>query len=311
MPTSVVHPNLLQQLEALAPFVGNTPLWPVRRAYQRSGVEIWAKLEWQQLGGSVKARAAYRMLWDALQTGYYQPGQTLLDSTSGNTGIALAMIAAQVGIPISLIMPEDASIERKRILESLGVDMQYTPAEMSSDEVFAYAQATYAQDPARYCYLNQYDNAANWQAHYHTTAREIYEQTAGRITHLACGLGTCGTFVGTGRRLREWNPEVQLVALHPNVKDNDIKGWKHLDSSRHPGIYDPTLANAHLKVTTEEAYFWMKKAARQEGLLLSPSAGAALAGAVKVADRLERGVVVTVFPDDASKYGALLQTLFA
>ncbi|RMG62950.1 MAG: cysteine synthase family protein [Bacteroidetes bacterium] len=302
--------HLSQRLEALAPYIGNTPLWPLRRAYARPGVAIHAKLEWQQLGGSVKARAAYRMLREAIQTGAYQPGQTLLDSTSGNTGIALAMLAAQIGIPITLIMPEDASVERKRILAALGVEMCYTPAELSSDEVFAFAQDMHARNPDRFCYLNQYDNSANWQAHYHGTAREIYEQTQGQVTHLATGLGTCGTFVGTGRRLREWNAGIQLVALHPDVKDNGIKGWKHLDSSRHPAIYDPQLADAHLKVTTEEAHFWMKQAARKEGLLLSPSAGAALAGAVKLADRLERGVVVTVFPDDASKYGALLQSLF-
>lgn len=310
MPSSV-DPGLLQRLEALAPFVGHTPLWPIQRAYHRPGVAIYAKLEWQQLGGSIKARAAYRMLGDAIAQGTYQPGQTLLDSTSGNTGIALAMLAARLAIPITLIMPEDATIERKRILESLGVQMHYTPAEMSSDEVFALAQATYARDPDRYCYLNQYDNPHNWQAHYDTTALEIYEQTGGRITHFACGLGTTGTFTGTGRRLRTWHEGIQLVALHPDVKDNQIEGWKHLDSSRHPQIYDPSLADAHLRVSTAEAHYWMKKAARWEGLLLSPSSGAALAGAVKVADRLEQGVVVTVFPDDASKYGHTLHALFA
>ncbi len=299
----------LAQLDELAPRIGHTPLVPITRAWQKDGVHLYAKLEWRQLGGSVKTRPAYRMIRQAIEQEQLRPGMQIFDSTSGNTGIAYASIGAYLGIGTSIVMPEDASEERKTILRALGAELILTQAGMSSDEVFVYAQELAAQHPERYCYLNQYDNDANWQAHYDTTGEEVSEQIDGRITQFVCGLGTRGTLTGTIRRLRTWHPTIQAVALHPDVPEHEIEGWKHLDSSRHPKIYEPALVNQHLRVSTDDAMRWMRHVAQTEGWLLSPSSAAALAGAVQVADQLQAGHVVAIFPDDASKYGAMWQRL--
>ena len=207
-------------------------------------------------------------------------------------------------------MPDNVTEERKIILKALGAKLLLVPGEMTSDEVHQYARDTYAANPDAYFYANQYDNPHNWQAHYRTTAEEIFSQTRGKVTHFAAALGTTGTFVGTGKKLKELNPNVQLVGLNVAEQDNEIEGWKHLASSRHPGIYDAALADRHLYITTEEAFGWVRKLAREDGLLVSPSSAAAVAGAAKLAEELENAIIVTVLPDDASKYGEIIRRIF-
>lgn len=310
MTQDLIYAEWYTKLQHLAFQVGDTPLVPINQAWSRPRVEIYAKLEWEQLGNSVKTRPALRMIEAAIRSDQLRPGMRIFDSTSGNTGIAYCAIGAYLGIPVTVVMPEDATEERKTLMRSLGGELLLVDPAMTSDEVFHHTQRLAEERGEEYCYLNQYDNPANWQAHYEGTAKEIYEQSKGRITHFVSSLGTCGTFTGTARFFHEQHPHVQCVALHPDRPDHELEGWKHLDSSRHPAIYEAGLAQSHLVVSDQEAFYWLKQAARHEGLLLSPSAAGALAGAVKVAEQLERGVVVTIFPDDASKYGALYQRLF-
>ncbi len=286
----------------MRPFVGQTPLFPLQQVFSKPGVQVFAKLEWQQLSGSVKMRPAFYLLREAIRNGRWQPGMRLLDSTSGNTGISYAALASRLGIGLTLVMPEDVSPARKLLLRSLGAELRETPASLSSDEVFAYTQELYQQQPDHFCYLNQYDTPANQQAHYETTGPEIWAQTGGQVTHFSCGLGTTGSFTGTGRYLLEKNPAIQLVAQHPDVQEHQIEGWKHLKTSFVPKIYASELAHAHLEVSTSEALHWVREVALKEGLVISPSSGANLAGAIRLAASLSEGVVVTIFPDDYSKY---------
>ncbi len=304
-------PQLKQRLKEIRPFIGNTPLFPLNRISPSPGVRILAKLEWQQLGGSVKARPAFQIIHSAIEQGRLFPEQRLLDATSGNTGIAYAAIGAALGIPVTLCLPENASQERKQLLQALGAEIIYTSRFESTDGAQEKARELAERYPERYFYADQYNNPANWQAHYYGTAEEIYHQTGGRITHFVAGLGTTGTFVGTGRRLKERVPGVRLIALQPDTALHGLEGWKHLETARVPGIYDPQLADAVLPVDTAEAYALIRRVAREEGLLLSPSAAANLAGAVKVAREIEQGMVVTVFPDNADKYGEVLRRIFA
>ncbi len=302
--------KILAALEHLRPNIGNTPLMPIVNAHRNAKVQVSAKLEWLQLGGSVKARAAYQIIYDAVKQGNLTSEKSILDSTSGNTGIAYAIIAARSGLRCSMIMPDNVTEERKLILKALGVELIYVSGEMTGDEVHQFAKDTYAASPDQYFYANQYDNPSNWQAHFHTTAEEIFEQTGGQVTHFAAALGTTGTFTGTGRRLKELNPDIKIIGLNVAEQDNEIEGWKHLASSCHPEIYDGSLADDHVHVTTDEAFTWVYKLAKQEGLLVSPSSAAALAGAIKVADELSHGLIVTVLPDDASKYGDIMNRIF-
>jgi cysteine synthase B len=207
-------------------------------------------------------------------------------------------------------MSETASKERSTILKALGTEIIYTSAATTGDEAQQMALALYEKHPQTYFHINQYGNEHNWKAHYQTTAREIYQQTRGKVTHFVAGLGTTGTLVGTGRRLQELNPAIRLVALQPDVSTHLLEGWKHLGSSKAPAIYDATLAHDTLAVSTEESYEWIRRMARTEGLLLSPSSAAALAGAVKVAEQIDQGVIVTVFPDNADKYGEVINSLY-
>jgi S-sulfo-L-cysteine synthase (O-acetyl-L-serine-dependent) len=297
-------------LKYLATQVGHTPLVRIQRAWSKPQVEIYAKLEWEQLGNSVKTRPALYMIREAVEQERLTPGRHIFDSTSGNTGISYAAIGSYLDVPVTTVMPEDASEERKTILRALGAELLLVSADMTSDEVSAYTQQLADQHPDRYCYLNQYDNPANAQAHYESTGPEIYEQTLGRITHFVSSLGTCGTFTGTARFFRDHHPHVQCMALHPDVADHELEGWKHLASSQHPKIYDPSLVNTSYTITTEESLYWVKQVAAEEGLLISPSSAGALAGAIKVAEQIDKGVIVTVFPDDAAKYGAIYRRLF-
>jgi cysteine synthase B len=302
--------DLQEQLSTLSSFIGNTPLFPITRAYSKPGVKIYAKLEWQQLGGSVKARPAFRIIQDAVKSGQLQPGQSLLDASSGNTAIAYAAIGAAIQMPVTICLPENASEERKTLLKAFGANIVYTSRFGSTDEAQEIAKQLYSDYPDRYFYADQYGNQSNWQAHYHTTANEIFRQTKGEITHFVAGLGTTGTFTGTSRKLKELNPEVELISLQPDAAMHGLEGWKHLETARVPKIYDATLANQNLAIDTYEAFDLIQKVAQKEGLLISPSAAANLAGAIKVAESIDEGVIVTMFPDNAEKYAEVLKSLF-
>jgi S-sulfo-L-cysteine synthase (O-acetyl-L-serine-dependent) len=291
---------------SLLELIGNTPLVHLTRiGSEFANIEFYAKAEWFNPGGSVKDRPALSMIEAGLASGALEPGKTIIDATSGNTGIAYAMIGAALGYGVKLCLPESASDERKRILHAYGAELVFTPGEEGTDGAIRRVHAIVAKNPDDYFYPDQYSNPANWQAHFRTTAREIWEQTSGRVTHFVAGLGTSGTFVGTTRRLRELNPRIRCVSLQPDASFHGLEGWKHMPSAMRPVIYDATLADENVEVGTEEAYRLVKRLAREEGLLVSPSSAAALCGCFAVARRMppgERAVVVTVFPDSAAKY---------
>jgi cysteine synthase B len=301
-------PALLSGVRALENEIGHTPLYPVTRLFQKAGIEIYAKQEWMQLSGSVKARAAYNIIRHAIEDGSLGNQKTLLDATSGNTGIAYAHIAKRLHIPVALCLPENASQERKDILRSLGVHLILTSRMEGTDGAQQVARTLAEEDPDRYFYADQYKNDYNWLAHYHTTAPEIFTAVPD-ITHFIAGLGTTGTFVGTGRRLRELNPSIRLISLQPDYALHGLEGWKHLETAVVPEIYDPSLADANEEVSTEEAYAMIREAYHSEGLLLSPSAAANLAGTIRIARQLEQGVLVTVLPDNADKYSEIIKKL--
>jgi cysteine synthase B len=286
--------------------IGNTPLLRLERIGREfPNVEFAAKAEWFNPGGSVKDRPALSMIQAGLTSGALSPGKTIIDATSGNTGIAYAMIAAAMGYPVKLCLPDSASQERKRILAAFGAELVITPGDEATDGAIRRVQQIVAADPQKYFYPDQYSNPANWQAHYHTTANEIWEQTAGRITHFVAGLGTSGTFVGATRRLKELNPAIRFISLQPDAPFHGLEGWKHMETAIRPSIYDDTLADENLEVGTEDSYHLVKRIAREEGLLVSPSAAAALLGCFQVAKKIPRdqhAVIVTVFADSAAKY---------
>jgi cysteine synthase B len=286
--------------------VGNTPLLRLERvASDLAEVELLGKAEWYNPGGSVKDRAASRIIAEAQRTGQLIPGKMLLDSTSGNTGIAYAMIGAARGIPITLCMPENVSPERKRILQAYGANIIYTDPGEGSDGAIRLARELYAKHPDLYYYADQYSNDANWQAHYHGTANEIWQQTEGRITHFVSMLGTSGTFMGTSRRLKELNPNVRCVSLQPDSPFHGIEGAKHMATAIVPKIYDAQLADEDLGIATEDAYKMAIRLAREEGLLVGISAAAAVVGCLKVAERRKKGeqaVIVTILCDSGDKY---------
>ena len=292
--------------QSLLERIGNTPLIRIERvAAERPTVAIFAKAEWFNPGGSVKDRPALAMIQAGLRSGSLRPGKTLLDATSGNTGIAYAMIGAALGYPVKLFLPHSASEERKRILDAYGAELVMTPGDEGTDGAIRRVRELAAAEPGKYFYPDQYGNPANWQAHYHGTANEIWEQTGGRITHFVAALGTSGTFVGAARRLKELKPEVRCISLQPDGPWNGLEGWKHMPTALRPAIYDDTLADDNLEVSTEESYRMVKRLAREEGLLVSPSAAAALVGTLSVAKTLPAGqsaVMVTVFADSAAKY---------
>jgi S-sulfo-L-cysteine synthase (O-acetyl-L-serine-dependent) len=283
--------------------VGNTPLLPLRRvsAGLASGVQVLAKAEWFNPGGSVKDRPALNILRTALEDHLLQ-GKRLLDSTSGNMGIAYATFGAALGIPVTLTLPANASRERIGILRALGAELILTDPSEGSDGAIRVARAMAAEDPQRFYYANQYDNPANWQAHYLSTGPEIVQQTGGKVTHFVAGLGTSGTLTGAGRYLRAYNPEIQLIAGQPDGPLHGLEGLKHMPSALQPQIYDPHLADRTVEVATEEAHAMVRRLAREEGLFVGISSGAAAAAALKVAAELKHGVVVTIFPDAGYKY---------
>ena len=283
--------------------VGNTPL--IRLAqFERelASVELYAKAEWFNPGGSVKDRPALNMILDGERQGLLKPGKIILDSTSGNTGIAYGWIGAARGYKVRLALPQNASEERKRILAVYGVDLVLTSGLEGSDGAIREARKLYSQAPELYFYPDQYNNPANWRAHYETTAPEIWEQTSGRITHFIAGLGTSGTFVGTSRRLKELNPSLKAISFQPDSPFHGLEGLKHMESAIVPGIYDPEVADQSLEISTEEAHGYAKRLAREAGLLVGISSGGALAASLRVAQGLKEAVIVAVFPDGGDKY---------
>jgi len=305
-PSSPKPQATAQPGKSLLECIGNTPLLRLERIGKDfPNVEFCAKAEWFNPGGSVKDRPALGMIQAGLKSGALTPGKTIIDATSGNTGIAYAMIGAALGYPVKLALPDSASHERKRILAAFGAELVMTPGDEATDGAIRKVHEIVAADPQKYFYPDQYSNPANWQAHYHGTANEIWNQTEGRITHFVAGLGTSGTFVGTTRRLRELNPKIRCISLQPDGPFHGLEGWKHMETALVPSIYDVTLADENLEVSTEESYRLVKRLAREEGLLVSPSAAAALSGCFKVAKSIPRdqhAVIVTVFADSASKY---------
>lgn len=283
--------------------IGRTPLVRLRQFERETpGVELYAKAEWQNPGGSVKDRAAYRMILDGESAGRLRPGLTIVDATSGNTGIAYAMIGAARGYKVKLCLPENASPERKQILRAFGAELLLTDPLEGTDGAIREVRRLVAENPDRYFYPDQYSNDSNWRAHFETTGPEIIEQTSGRLTHFVAGLGTSGTFMGTGRALRRFNPAIRLTSFQPDSPFHGLEGLKHMATAMVPSIYDPTLADEDLGISSEDAYALVRRLAREEGLLVGISSGAALAAMLIVARRLTEGVVVTVFPDGAEKY---------
>jgi len=284
--------------------IGHTPLLRLRRVTQDlpDRVEVYLKAEWFNPGGSVKDRPVLRMLDDAERDGRLEPGKTILDSTSGNAGIAYAMIGAVKGYPVDLVMPASASEERKRIIAAYGARITLSDPLEGSDGAIVLAREIHARAPERYFKPDQYNNPSNWRAHYDTTGPEILEQTGGRVTHFVAGLGTTGTLVGTGRRLHEADPRIEVVAVEPDRALHGLEGMKHLASSIVPGIYDAAVPDRTLAVSTEAGYAMARRLAREEGYFVGESSGAAVVGALLVAGALRSGVVVAIAPDGGDRY---------
>ncbi len=288
--------------EELVRLIGNTPLVKLTRLNPNPEVEIWLKLEKFNPGGSVKDRPALRMLMDAIKRGELTPEKTIIDATSGNTGIALAMIGRALGFKVELAMSEGVSEERKRILKIFGAKLHLTPAEEGTDGAIRFVRELVKKYPDRYYYVDQYNNHSNWKAHFYSTGVEIWEQTKGRITHFVAGAGTGGTLVGTGRRLKIYNPEIEIVGVQPAEPKHGIEGLKHMESSIKPGIFDETIIDRMVYVKTEEAYLMTKRLAKEEGLFLGISSGAAVHAAVELSKKLQKGLIVAICPDGGEKY---------
>ena len=283
--------------------VGNTPLLDLAGvSCEVPGVTILGKAEWYNPGGSVKDRPALWMIRDGEKSGALRPGKTILDATSGNTGIAYAWIGASLGYKVKLCMPKNASEERKKILNAHGVDVVLTNPGEGSDGAIREARKLVAENPERYFYPDQYSNPANPRSHYESTGPEIWEQTGGEVTHFVAGLGTSGTFVGTSTRLKEYDAGIQVVSFEPDSPFHGLEGMKHMGSAMVPEIYDPSVADENLATPTEDAYEMVKRLAREEGVLVGISAGAAVATSLRVAREIESGVIVTVLCDGADKY---------
>ena len=290
--------------DSILDLIGNTPLVRLRRLERDvpAGIELYAKAEWKNPGGSVKDRAALRMVLEGERAGLLQPGRTILDATSGNTGIAYAMIGAARGYGVRLCIPENVTPERKRILRAYGAEIVFTNPLEGSDGAIRQVRRIYEADPERYFYPDQYNNPANCDAHYDTTGPEILAQTGGRITHFVAGLGTSGTFMGAGRFFRDEKPSVQLISVQPDTPLHGLEGLKHMESALVPGIYDPALADLDMRIATEDAYETTRRLAMEEGLLVGISSGAAAVAGLRIARTAERAVIVMIFCDGGEKY---------
>jgi len=296
-PTSNLDPrSILAQ-------VGNTPLIQLRSLERETaGVKLFAKAEWFNPGGSVKDRPALNMLLEGERSGRLTRGKIILDATSGNTGIAYAMFGAAMGYNVKLALPANAGKMHQRILRAYGADLALTDPAKGSDGAIEEAIRLAGESPDAYFYPDQYTNDANWRAHYQATGPEILEQTAGAITHFVAGLGTSGTFTGTGRFLKEHDPKIQLISIQPDSPMHGLEGWKHMATSIKPAFYDESMADESVEVTTEDAQAMIMRLAKEEGLLVSPSGGAAVCAALRVAKSIDAGCVVTVIADNAMKY---------
>jgi cysteine synthase B len=300
---------MAEKLADLRVQIGDTPLINFPNIFRKENILIYAKKEWEQLSGSVKARAAYAIFRDAIEKKQLHAGKILLDATSGNTGIAYARIGKILGIRVALCLPENASIERREILRSLGVELILTSRFEGTDGAQEVARSMAEKLPGLYFYADQYKNENNWKAHYNGTAVEILSQVPG-ITHFVTGLGTTGSFVGTSRRLKKENPAIKLISLEPDNPLHGLEGWKHLETALVPEIYDPSIADENIEIDTEEAYQMIVDVKEKEGLILSPSSAANLVGAIRVASKIEKGIIVTLLPDNGDKYGEVIKKLF-
>lgn len=302
--------GLKNKVAALRPYIGNTPLFEVRGFPQLSSdVRLFAKLEWQQMGQSVKTRPAYQIIKAAIEAGEIDEERHLLDASSGNTGVAYGALGAALGVPVTLCLPENASTAKKASLKFFGVDVIETSRFESTDGAQEKARELADENVDRYHYADQYNNDNNWKAHFFGTAKEVWNQTESRVTHFVAGLGTTGTFTGTSRGLKEYNSGIEVISLQPDFALHALEGWKHLETAKVPGIYDAELADRNLEVGTEESLQLIKRAAQTNGLMLSASSAANLAGALKVAGELDKGIIVTVFPDHGSNYPEVLNEL--
>lgn len=303
-----IYTNLIDRIDQLAKRVGNTPMHDFSWLIRNKGVKLFAKKEWKQIGGSIKARAAFNIFREAVRNNKLHEGKILLDATSGNTGIAYASIGKELGIRVALCIPENASAERKSILNALGAEIIFTSKFEGTDGAQELAREMVSKDPGLYYYADQYKNDNNWKAHYEHTAIEIIDQVPS-ITHFVAGLGTTGTFVGTGRRMRELNENIRLISLQPDSALHGLEGWKHLETAMVPPIYDASVADESHEVSTEDAYAMMNIVHKKSGLVLSPSSAANLAGAVQLAERMPQGIIVTVLPDNGDKYSEVVKKI--
>jgi S-sulfo-L-cysteine synthase (O-acetyl-L-serine-dependent) len=296
--------GLLPDQSSLISAIGHTPLLRIRNiAVPNEHVQIYVKAEWFNPGGSIKDRPALHMLLDAERSGDLTREKTIIDASSGNTGIAYAMLGSALSYRVCIALPANASPERKQIIRAYGAEILETDPLAGTDGAQAIVRELVVGDPDRYYHPDQYNNPANWKAHYYSTAWEIWNQSRQRITHFVAGLGTTGTFVGTSRRLKEFDPAIQCISIGPDGPLHGLEGLKHLPSAIVPGIYDPGLADDHQTVTTEEAYAMTRMLARHEGLHVGISSGAALAVSLRLASRISDGMIVTVFPDGGTRYG--------
>lgn len=284
--------------------IGHTPLLHLDQigADLPEPVTLHAKAEHLNPGGSVKDRPALRMIQEGLQSGAFEEGQTLIDATSGNTGIAYAMIGAAMDLPVTLALPANASDERQRILRAYGAELILTDPMEGTDGAQQCVKKRVAEHPGRYFYPDQYNNDGNWHAHYDGTGTEIWTQMEGRLTHFVTGLGTAGTFTGVTRRLKDYDPSIQCIAFQPEAPLHGMEGLKHMETALVPGIYDPSLPDAQLRCSTEDAYAMTRRLAREEGVLVGPSAGANVTMALRVARTLDAGTVVTILCDTGTRY---------
>jgi cysteine synthase B len=294
----------MKKNSSILDYIGNTPLLEIRNLTSRinKNVRIFAKAEWFNPGGSVKDRPALRMIEDAEKEGVLTPGKTIIDSTSGNTGIAYAMIGAVKGYPVELFVPNSCSEERKRILKAYGATVNYTDPLEGSDGAIIEARNKYEGQPERYYKPDQYNNPSNWLAHYDGTGPEIISQTGGEVTHFIASVGTSGTIVGTGKRLKEYDRGIKVYSLEPDSGFHGIEGLKHLPTSIVPGIYDDSFLDGILRVSTEDAYDMTIRLAREEGIFVGQSSGAVMKACLDLAGEIDKGVIVTVFPDGGGRY---------
>jgi len=309
METIELKSELELKLATLEQQVGKTPLFDFSALLINPNVKLFAKLEWQQLSGSVKARAAFGIIQQAIEEGKLDEHKVLLDASSGNTGIAYASIAKELGIAFTLVLPENASQKRKDILEELGANIIYSSPFEGTDGAQLLAKEINESKAEKYFYADQYNNDSNWKRHFETTGPEIWEQTKGKVTHFAASLGTTGSFVGVGKYLKMQSDEVCLVQMQPDSPMHGLEGWKHLETAKVPGIFDQNLADKNVDVSSEEAMKMIQTVYRKFNLKISPSSAASLVGAKQIAEELNEGVVVTILADDGSKYEEVYESL--